>query len=385
MCASPLRFLRAGPPPPKVVLLPDALFFTRAIPITAGATAAEAGTQVELALEAASPFPLGQLYYGWLWTPGAERAFVYAAYRRRFTSEQTAQWTDAELVLPTSAALAGAKVGAATTMILRGPEGLTAVHWEKPPVPSRVLFRPLPAEVTDEDRMRAQDELLRELGGSKTVVELAEPPVAEPARSDREIVFRAGEVSSALPTAMAAALDVRDKGDLAALRSARQRDVVLWRIALGCAAALLLLGLAEFALVGGKAWHRVRIDQVNARKPAVDRIVASAELANRISDLVNKRLLPLEMLTVLVGVDGKRKPDEIFFTRIETRPASGLYTLFVQAQTTNAAQIPVYESQLKTLPEVQDVRVSIAAGTGDTRFELEVTFKSDQIKPAPSA
>lgn len=385
MCASPLSFLRAGPPPPKVVLLSDALFFSRAIPITAGATAAEAAMQVELALEASAPFPLAQLYYGWFWPAGAERALVYAAYRRRFTAEQTSEWTDAELVIPASAALCGANISGATTVILSAAEGLTGVHWETPSVPSRVLFRATDPEATEEDRARVRDEILRELGGSKTVIELTQPLVPEPARSDSEIGFRSGDFGSQLPTTVAAALDVRDKAELAALRQARRRDVTLWRVALGCAAALLLLGLGEFALLGGKAWQKVRIDQVTARKPAIDKIVASADLANRISDLVNKRLLPLEMVTLLVGVDGKRKPPEIFFTKVETRAAAGLYTLFVQAQTTNSAQIPVYESQLNALPELaRPVRVTILPGQGD-RFELEVTFKPDQLKPAPSA
>src|SRR4051812_6492829 len=125
-----LDTLRAGPPPPKIALLPDALFFTRAVPIAAGATAATAAAEVELALEAVSPFPLTQLYYGWFWTPGAERAFVFAAYRRRFTSEQTATWQGAELVLPIFASVLGANVEPATTILLASPEGLTAVHWD---------------------------------------------------------------------------------------------------------------------------------------------------------------------------------------------------------------------------------------------------------------
>ncbi|MEX2045118.1 MAG: hypothetical protein WD941_07170, partial [Opitutus sp.] len=94
---SALKFLRSGPPLPVVTLLPDAMFFTRAVPVTAGATAAEAASQVELAIEAISPFPLPQLYYGWYWRPGADRAMAFAAYRRRFTSEQTAEWPAAEL------------------------------------------------------------------------------------------------------------------------------------------------------------------------------------------------------------------------------------------------------------------------------------------------
>lgn len=385
MCASPLSFLRAGPPPPKVVLLPDALFFSRAVSITAGATAAEAATQVELALEAVSPFPLAQLYYGWFWTPGSEQALAYAAYRRRFTSDQIAEWADAELVLPVSAALSGATVKPATTVMLAETDGITAVHWATAAGPSRVLFRPLPVEATDDDRARVREEILREFGGSKNVVDLVEPPAPVPARTDREVGFRAGDFTATLPSSVAGSLDVRDKADLAALRGARRRDVMLWRVVLGCAAALLLLGVGELALLGGKAWQKTRIERLNARRPAVEKIEAAAELANRIHDLVNKRLLPLEMLTVLVGVNLERKPPEIFFTRVETRPAAGLYTLFIQAQTTNPAQIPVYEAQLNAMPELaRPVKVTISSGAGE-RFELEVTFKPDQLKPAPSA
>ena len=92
MCASPLSLLRAGPPPPKVAFLPDALFFTRSVPVTKDATPTEAAAQAELALEGLSPFPLAQLYYGWFWVPGAERALVFGSYRRRFTTEQSAAW-----------------------------------------------------------------------------------------------------------------------------------------------------------------------------------------------------------------------------------------------------------------------------------------------------
>ena len=61
-------------PPPKVVLLPDAQFFTRVVPVEGVATAAEVAAQVELALEALAPFPLAQMYHGHFWKPGAKHA-----------------------------------------------------------------------------------------------------------------------------------------------------------------------------------------------------------------------------------------------------------------------------------------------------------------------
>jgi hypothetical protein len=382
MCASPFNFLRAGPPPPRVALLPDALFFTRAVPVLAGATPAEAAAQVELALEASSPFPLAHLYYGWFWTPGAEVALIFAAYRRRFTTEQTAAWEGAELVLPAFAAVIGAHLEPATTVILHSPEGVTAVHWEQGPVPQKVLFRALAAEPTPEDRSAARDELLRIFEGSRKVIELEQPLAPEPARSDREVVFRSDDFVSRLPAGATSALDVRDKGELAALRSARQRDVILWRVAVGAAAAILLLAVGEGALFAGRAWQNVRVRKYNVQKPLVDKIANIQELTNRIEELQTKRLLPLEMVTQLVGEQGERLPPEIQFTRVQADTTNGLNTIYVEGKTSNPAQANVYENTLKNLPSCQSANLKFSQLSGDrATFALTVIFKPGALRP----
>ena len=378
--ASPFSFLRAGPPPPRVAPLPDGVFFTRAVPITAGATAAEAATQVELALEASSPFPLAQLYYGWFWAAGAEHAFVFASYRRRFTTDQTAEWQDAELVMPAFATVFGAEVSPATTIILSSAEGLTAVHWDAPPVPAKVLFQPVAAEATDEDRAKARDELLRGFDGSRKVIDVTSPLVADAAQSDRELVFRSGDFVSRLPAAVAANLDVRDKAELAALRAARSRDIILWRVTMACAATLLLLLLGEFALVGGKAWQNVRLRQVRAQKPAVEKIMASQEMARRIDDLATKRLLPFEMITQLF--DENRKPAEIKFQTVIASTAD-LHSLRVDGLSTNADQVNVYLATLRAVPTIARVEnVDFRIRGNAANFTILVTFKPDALKAA---
>jgi hypothetical protein len=392
MSASFLSTLRAGPPPPKVALLPDGLFFSRALPVTAGATPAEAAAQVELALEAISPFPLAQLYYGYFWTPGAEHAFAFASYRRRFTADQTAAWDGAELVLPAFAALLGANVEPATTVILASAEGLTAIHWAAAAVPSAALFRPFPPPPAEEtegtaaiavaERARLRDELLRAFDGSRHVLDLDAPPAAEPARTDREVVFRSGEFVSSLPATVAAALDVRDKGDLAALRSARKRDVILWRVALGCAAAFGLLLLGELALQGGKQWQKVRLAKQTAQRLRVHDFFDRRALATRIDELATKRLLPFEMIYIV----NEKRPPEIVFTRTYTRQERGIYTLFVDAKTNNAGQMTVFQSALEKLPACEKVEMIPQATRGDTvTFTLVVTFKPDSVKPGPPA
>lgn len=383
MCASPLSFLRSGPPPPKVVLLPDGLFFSRTVPITAGATAADVNGQIELALESLSPFPLPQLYYGWYWVAGADHAFVYATYRRRFTTDQTAAWADAELVLPASAALFGGKVEPATAILLTSPEGLTAVYWETSQVPSRVVSRPISPEATEEERARIRDEVLRSFGGSRTVIDLLVPPAADAADDDNELIFRSGDFVSRIPAARAAALDVRDKGELAALRAGRKRDLVLWRVTLGCAAALLLLLVGELALVGGNQWQKVQIAKRDGRASTVQKIKEADDLARSIDDLVTKRLLPLEMVTSIVGASAERKPTDVVITQIQSGGAGlGLYTLRLRLETTNGPQVLTYKNELLKLPECQNVELTPGQSNGDRSvFEMTITFKPGVLKP----
>lgn len=378
---SPFRFLRAGPPPPKVALLPDAAFFTRPVAIAAGATPAEAAAQIELSLESMAPFPLTQLYYGWYWRPGAEQAFVFAAYRRRFTTDQTAEWDGAEVVMPGFAAVLGCDVAPATTVLLTAPESISAVHWTTAAAPGQVLTRVLDPEATDEDRARIRTELIDALGGSRKVIDLPAPLAPEPARNDGEIVFRSGDFVSRLPTAALTAADVRDKADLAALRNARRRDVVLWRVTIGFAASLLLLGLGEFSLVGGRMWQQVREKQFAAQKPLVDKIESIHGLTAKIEELATKRLRPIEMLMQLVGDDYERKPGDIWFTRVSAEAGKGLNTLFVEGRTSNAAQINAYEAVLKKLPSIEKVDAPLQQVRGDqAQFTLTAVFKPGALE-----
>ena len=381
MAASPFRLLRGAPPPPKVALLSDSMFFTRAVPVTPGATAAEVAGQVELALEAVAPFPLGQLYYGWYWKPGAESALVFASYRRRFTTEQTAQWDGAEVALPAFAAVLGAHPEPATTYLLHSPDGVTAVHWDAPPVPARVFFLPLTPDASEEERARVRAEAVRLAGGSTTVIDLASPIEADAGQSDGELVFRAGEFVSRIPAASAAALDVRDKAELAALRGARRRDVILWRVALGAVAALLVLGLGEFALVGGRQWLKVRTREIATQKPLVDKITGLHELANRVDEIATKRLLPIEMVLASAAA----KPAEIVFTQAVAERSRGLHTLLVQGRTANPAQISTYENALRALPSVESASATISQMQNErSTFQLTVVFRADALKPMPA-
>jgi hypothetical protein len=384
MTASPLGFLRSGPPPPKVALLPDGLFFVRAVEIPAGVTAAEVGLQTELALETLAPFPLAQLYYGHYWTPGSTRALVFAAYRRRFTAEQVDGWEGMELVIPAFAALLGGPATPAATVLAASPEGLTALHWDSGPVPAQVIFQPVPPEAPEEERARVRDGLLRRLP-SKEIVDLPEPPLAEPAPSDREFVFRSGTFVSRLSREAVTALDLRDKEELAHLRRSRARAFLLWRVLVGCGVAAAVMVAVEFALLAGGLWQTTRLTLLHAQAPGVEQIITAQSLANRINDLSTKRLLPLEMLTAIVGPHDELKPGSVVFTRMYTSGDSGLT---IEAQSSNPGDVNVYHDALAALPAVANVVTkNLRQQNNVTNFTLVIDFKPGVLRPlaAPSS
>lgn len=370
-----LKTLKSGPPPPRVVLLPDALFFTRSIPVAPGATAAAVGEQIELALETLSPFPPAQLYHGYFWPEGEERALVFAAYRRRFTTEQTAEWDNAELVLPTFAAVVAAPAQPNTTVVLPSADGLTALHWDNGAVPAKVEFRPIPIEAGEDERRRIQAEMLAAFPRNRATMLDAVPEV-DPEGGDRAIVFRAGALESRMVLAEAGAMDVRDKEALAALRRGRARDLALWRTFLGFAVLLLLLALGELALVGGRFWQTSRQAQADAQRPVVQKIEAAQNLTTRIHELSTRRLLPFEMLDI---VGPARPPNAIQFLRVST---GGLNNLTIEARTTQPAAVSAYRAALSALPQVERVDVPDQRARDNTiNFTVVVTFKPEMLRP----
>lgn len=359
-----------------ITLLPDDRFFTTAVALADGEEAGPVAAQVELALEAGSPFPVAQLYHGHFTRPDAKRALAFAAYRKRFTAEETALWTAAELVTPAFAVLlAGPAPAGATTWVISREDGLTALYFDDDSgVPAAVRVGSWVPEATAEERAAVRDALLREFPGSRTVVDLT-APAAVPAAGE-SFAFQSGDVRAEFAESAAAALDVRDKAELAALALARTRDRWLWRSLVGLAAVIGLCAFTEIALLGGRAFLATRVAERDAQAPAVAEIMTKQSLATRIEELASKRLLPMEMISVVSA----SRPPSIQFTSTTT---SGLYTLEIQAQTAAQGDIDAFESALRQQEACERVEVQdLVSRPGVTTFKLLVTFKPDAVRPA---
>jgi hypothetical protein len=365
----------------SVVLLPDARFFVRAVPVNAAAGAEAVSREVELALEVVSPFPVSQLFYGYLWHPESVHALVFAAFRRRFTDDEQAAWVEAERVVPQFVLAASLNPGAGRTVVLGDGASLTAVYWGEPgPVPSRVVTAPLAPEANDVERSAVRSALLRAVGSvGAGVVDLPTPVRTPDEGNEQRVLWAAGEYTLNLPLANGSHLDVRDKGELAARRASQRRARLLWRGFLASLGALVLLTLGEVALIGLRAWEAGRLARVEAQQPAVDRIMSQQALATRIEELSTKQLRPFEMISLVTvaGNPGTQKPVSVQFIRTVT---NGLYTLEVEAQTKVGGDLALYQAALRQNPAVASVEVAKHdVRDATTTFVLVITFKPEAL------
>jgi hypothetical protein len=381
MSSKLVQFLKSGPPPARIALLPDHRFFVRTVPVAAGTDPTAVPAQIELALEGLSPFPPAQLYYGYHWVAGSPHALVFGCYRKRFTTDQHAAWSDAVLVAPAFAAFLAVPHEPATTLVFPSAEGLTAIHWADGAVPDRVVSAPVPAEADEAARTKIHDDLLRAAGPTVKVIDVSAPPVPAASPDEKHYTFSAGTFVCSLPVAVAHSLDVRDRDELTAWRKKVRNDLWLWRAAAGSVAALILLGVLQVGILTlGARWDASLAARYSQQRPVVQEIQAKEALAKGVEERDSKLLLPLEMVSAISALPQR---GSIVFTKSVANLTESPYVVTLTCQTPNSPEVELFLAALKSLPSVEDAKVSNnTTRGGQTSFTLSVTFKADGLKPS---
>lgn len=344
----------SSPDATGLILLPSDRFFIRTVPLAAGT---DVSAQVDLALESMAPFPPGQLYHGCLLGAGRDHALVFAAYRKRFDSAETAEWGAATAVVPAFLALLGVAPRKPVIQVQVGSHSVTALAWDGTlALPVAVLARATqePADAAARAALVAE---IRERSGlaAAAVEEIRGPAIADESGGMENINLDLA--------------DVRDREFLAALRAQRRRDRMLWRgflAGLGGLAALLVL---EAGGLGAGLWLRSLKATAQQQAPAVRAIETAQALGTRIEELTRSRLLPFEMLALI----NRNRPASVQFLRTST---TGLHAMEIEAQTANAADVGIYESVLHTVPGLAGVETrDLRSRDGLTTFVLTVSFR----------
>ena len=181
---------------------------------------------------------------------------------------------------------------------------------------------------------------------------------------------------SSLDRTVVSALDVREKAFLAEKRKAATRDAWLWRSVVGIAALILLLAIGEGLLYAAGSMLASREELVEERTERVARIQEQLDLAQRMEELGENRLLPFEMLAIL----NEHRPSSMHFLAARTEGWNGLIANVV---TSNTRDVNEYENALLNSGNFESVDIrNQQVRDGQTTFLLETTFNRNALMAA---
>ena len=369
---NPLSRLFKDAKPQEAAMLPGNRFFVRRLTVEGD----DVPGQVNLALEAISPFPLEQMLVGFVTSADGKQVLAYAAHRRRFTTEESFAWPEDCPVIPEFLALCGHRPAADGIVVHRSDERLTALAWKAgDELPTAIVV----AELADADEAAiAREAAARADLAADTPVENLTGALAG-AIVEGDLVLK-GEFEGAftIPKKGLDDSDIRDSDFLTERRKKERLNLILWNSARVGAAVLVVSLLLDIAgIVVGMRSHS--LEEANeARRPVVEDIEASQAITSRILELGVKRLLPMEMLALV----NEKRPATVEFTNIQCEIKKAKDStiakpmMTVDAKTPNAGDISDFLKAVQSMPEVEAATNSEPrVRETSTTFRIEITFK----------
>jgi len=360
------------PLPTEAVLLPADRFFVMRVELD---PTTPARSQVELALEASSPFPANQLLLGLVHGADGRSALAFAAHKRRFTAEEIASWPASSPVVPEFLALLGQKPQANSVLVHVNAERAVALAWranENLPT-SMVSFA-----TTDgtPEAAAAEAALLAELPANTPIIKITGAIKGHGDDKGLSVGVVDGPSYHVAPRSLDDA-DVRDATFLEKRRGQAAWEKRSWLMAQITAVCLVLAGLidAGAALVN---WRTNELTTaLNINRPKVQELEGLNSLAAKISELGDNRPLPFEMLSVV----NSHRPASLTFQGVSCK---GGAVLEVEAKTTSPEDVGAFEQALRaegkliSKTETRDLR----ARDGNTTFTITITFRADALRKA---
>ena len=369
---SPLSRLFKDAKPQEAAMLPGNRFFVRRLTVEGE----DVPGQVNLALEAISPFPLEQMLVGFVTSADGKQVLAYAAHRRRFTAEESFAWPEDCQVVPEFLALCGHRPTTDALIVHRGDERLTALAWKAgDELPLAIVV----AELADADEAGiAREAAARADLPADVAVENVTGAISGSIVEGDLVLKREGNGTFTIPKNGLDDSDIRDSDFLAERRKKERLNLILWNAArLGAAVIVVSLILDLAGMVVGM--RSSSLEAANeARRPVVEDIEASQAITSRILELGVKRLLPIEMLALV----NEKRPATVEFTNIQCELKKAKDStiakpmMTVDAKTPNAGDISDFLKAVQAMPEVEAATNSEPrVRDTSTTFRIEIIFK----------
>jgi Tfp pilus assembly protein PilN len=311
----------------QVLVLPGHLFFIESVEVPAALEAAEIADFAELSLESIAPFPIEQLYWGYLYAAGEPSILLYATHRDRLKNAGMSDLNQYVWVLPDFATLEGACLPDRTEVILKSAHSLALLHFDQGQgIPRFVTASPWSETDTEEAvlkvlRERAADPefaaatTLKISPGPIKLDEHGLPTFAHAASEHLGHDIESGAWSTLTPTEKQLwQADVRGPDFKTAERNNRRFSARLIQITGWAALFAVILIVAELLLLVSQAWLGTRENKIASQQSAVLTIEDKQSLMNKLEQVAQNELRPVAILDAL----NQLRPAGIYFTSTET-------------------------------------------------------------------
>ena len=352
----------------SAALLPGNRFFVRLIELEPENIA----SQVSLAIETLSPFPSEQMLMGYITSNDNKWALAYAAHRRRFTPEESFAWPDNCQVIPEFLALFGQRPEKGGILIHEGANLLTALAWnENQPLPNCIIV----VDKKDSNFALLTKEVIERTGlpSNTPVINVTGEFSSE--RNDSQLILRCNDGKPfQLSSGQLDNADIRDADFLSTRRKKERVNNLLWNTARVATGIIILSFIFEISALLIN-WRSNNLRNINeSRQSLIQEIESAQSISTRITEMNTKAPLPLEMLAVA----NTHRPPSVDFQRISCKNNTQIE---IEARTTNASDVYIFEKTLKESSEVSFVATKdMRARDNFTTFSVTITFKPETLR-----
>lgn len=295
-----------------VLVLPGHIFFVDRIDLPAALESSEIDDFAELSLEGVAPFPIEQLYWGFLYSESDASILLYAAYKERVKSLVHKDLESYTWVLPDFALTSGAYFPEATTLLLESEGGSSQISLGTGGgLPDEVLScapnreLPPPAKESKSFRIHLESATVNDQGLPTFNFVSAERIEQDTAGNWQKLSPNQNELWRS---------DIRDADFKKGERNTRKLSSWVARATLYAALFAILLIILEGALYLGTFWLESQSAKIAEQAPEVRRVEDKQSLMNKLDQVAQNGLRPVAILNAL----NKTRPKGIYFTSTVT-------------------------------------------------------------------
>ncbi len=362
----------------QAIAAPSQLFFCRRIEVPEDVAEDEREGFVQLQLESLSPFPLEHLQFGYVIDEAKRFAFVYSGYRRSFENGSIAEWEKQETVIPEfSIGLLAGKQECGKPLLLVSESSIAYLEFDDlSELPC--YFEAFPRKIDEDGEVESSAQSIESaqarlgdrvkgvtlrIWNANTVVHIGRQRLrlqAEEAGQDVIAIVSRDTLWT---------MDLRDPDRIDQAKLEERRNAIIWKVALGMAAALVLLILGELAWVGSRAYINLRKGWNEEQAPMVALIGSRQTTVFELEEFEESDLKPFDML---IAVQPFLSGAVTFLTAETNGPDS----LKVTATATSQGQANQFKARLERFDKIDTVEFSkTETRSGGTSFTAIINFK----------